>query len=325
MADSAAEGRDQRRNLLLLVLLGLAWGSAYPVIRYGIVSGATPITFAAARYALTALSIAGVAAVTRLPRPSARAMVLSAVIGLPIVGVYGLLLYVGEQTTSGSLSAILIAVAPFLTTLFALSLLPGESVNRIGYVGLAAGFVGVIVLVAPPPGVQLATSIWGPIAVVGAAGSFALGSVLLRKWRPEGETLWGVSMQFVVATVFLFALVPVLEPRPSLPVTSPVLLSLAYLLLVPSTIGYVLYFYLHHRIGPGQTNVVAYINPIAALSIGVFLFAEPFEWWELAGFALILIGLTLLTRYGRPRVPREGAPGGGGAGPGVRGYARGKR
>jgi probable blue pigment (indigoidine) exporter len=297
------DGRDQRRNILLLVVLGLVWGSAYPVIRYGIVSGATPITFAAARYALTVVSIAAVAAVSRIPRPNARAMLLSAVIGLPIVGVYGLLLYVGEQTTSGSLSAILIAVAPFLTTLFALSLLPGESVTRIGVIGLAAGFIGVIVLVAPPPGVQLATTIWGPVAVVGAAASFALGSVLLRKWRPEGETLWGVAVQFAVATAFLTATVPVLEPHPSLPLTGPVLLSLAYLLVVPSTIGYVLYFYLHHRIGPGQTNVVAYINPIAALSIGVLLFAEPFEWWELAGFALILLGLTLLTRYGRPRRP----------------------
>jgi probable blue pigment (indigoidine) exporter len=298
-----SDGRDQRRNILLLVVLGLVWGSAYPVIRYGIVSGATPITFAAARYALTVVSIAAVAAVSRIPRPNVRAMLLSAVIGLPIVGVYGLLLYVGEQTTSGSLSAILIAVAPFLTTLFALSLLPGESVTRIGVIGLAAGFIGVIVLVAPPPGVELATTIWGPVAVVGAAASFALGSVLLRKWRPEGETLWGVAVQFAVATAFLTATVPVLEPHPSLPLTGPVLLSLAYLLVVPSTIGYVLYFYLHHRIGPGQTNVVAYINPIAALSIGVLLFAEPFEWWELAGFALILLGLTLLTRYGRPRRP----------------------
>jgi drug/metabolite transporter (DMT)-like permease len=298
-------GQDPRRNLILLVVLGLVWGSAYPVIRYGLVAGATPIAFAAARYALTAVSIAAVAALARIPRPTARALLLSAVVGLPIVGAYGLLLYIGEQTTSGSFSAILIAVAPFLTTLFALPLLPGESVTRVGYLGLAVGFIGVIVLVEPPAGIQLASSIWGPVEVVGAAASFAFGSVLLRKWRPEGETLWGVSVQFVVATAFLVGLIPLLEPQSALPLSGPVLLSLAYLLIVPSTIGYVLYFYLHHRIGPGQTNVVAYINPVAALSIGVLLFAEPFAWWELAGFGLILVGLTLLTRYGRPPSPGQ--------------------
>jgi probable blue pigment (indigoidine) exporter len=293
------------RTLLLLVVLGLIWGSAYPVIRYGLVEGATPLTYAAVRYLFSAIAIAAVAAATRVPRPNARSLGLSGVIGLPIVGVYGLLLYVGEATTSGNLSAILIAVAPLLTALFALPILPGERLHRWGYLGLIVGFVGVAVLVAPPPGIVLASSVWGPVEVVGAAASFAIGSVILRRQRPEGETLWGVSVQFAVATAFLVALLPVLEPHPALPLTDGVLLTLAYLVLGPSLAGYALYFYLHHHVGPGRANVVAYVNPVAALTIGTLLFLEPFQWWELAGFALIVVGLTLLTRFGRPRPAPE--------------------
>lgn len=299
-----------------MILLGMIWGSAYPVIRYGLVEGATPLTYAAVRYAFAAIAIAATAAATRVPRPGARSLGLSALLGLPIVGIYGLLLYVGEATTSGNLSAILIAVAPLLTALFALPILPGENLHRWGYVGLVVGFVGVAVLVAPPPGIVLASSLWGPVEVVGAAASFAVGSVLLRKKRPGGETLWGVSVQFAVATLFLAVLLPVLEPHPALPLTGGVLLSLAYLVVVPSLIGYSLYFYLHHHVGPGRANVVAYVNPVAALSIGTLLFMEPFEWWELAGFALILVGLTLLTRYGRPR-PAAPIPSGGSEGHGT--------
>jgi probable blue pigment (indigoidine) exporter len=294
---------DARRSLLLLVVLGLIWGSAYPVIRYGIVEGATPIAFAASRYGITAVAIAGIAAAARLPRPNPRALALSAVLGIPIVGVYGLLLYVGEQTTSGGLASILIAVTPLLTALFVLPVLPGESMHRLGFVGLAVGFVGVFVLVAPPPGVTLASSVWGPVAVLGASASFAVGSVFLRARRPEGETLWGVSVQFAVATAFLAGLLPLLEPRSALPPSNGVLLALAYLVLLPSIVGYALYFYLHHHIGPGQANVVAYVNPVAALSIGTLLFGELFSWWELVGFALVAVGLTLVTglvRSGRP-------------------------
>ncbi len=176
--------------------------------------------------------------------------------------------------------------------------------------GLVVGFVGVVVLVAPPPGVVLASTLWGPLAVVGAAASFAVGSVVLRARRPEGETLWGVSVQFAVATVFLAVLIPVIEPQSALPDSSGVLLSLAYLIVIPSAVGYTLYFYLHHRVGPGQSNLVAYMNPVAALSIGTLLFGEPFEWWELAGFALIIVGLTLLTQLGQDRRdhPTPGPP-----------------
>jgi drug/metabolite transporter (DMT)-like permease len=292
-----------RRSLVLLVVLGLIWGSAYPVIRYGIVEGATPIVFAATRYAITAAAIAGIAAATRLPRPDRKALAISAVLGIPIVGVYGLLLYVGEQTTSGGLASILIGVTPILTALFSLAVLPGETMHRLGFVGLAVGFVGVFVLVAPPPGVTLASSVWGPVAVLGASASVAIGSVLLRARRPEGETLWGVSVQFAAATAFLAGSLPVLEPHSTLPLTNGVLFALAYLVLLPSLVGYTLYFYLHHHIGPGQANTVAYVNPIAALSIGTLLFGEPFSWWELVGFALVAVGLTLVTGLLRPRRP----------------------
>lgn len=298
-----------RRNLLLLIVVGLIWGSAYPVIRYGLLDGATPIVFAASRYALSAVAMAFLAAATGVARPNARALGLSALLGIPIVGFYGLLLYVGEQSTSGGLAAILIAVTPLLTAVLALVLLPGESLGRAGYIGLAVGFLGVVILVFPPPGVVLASSIWGPVAVVGAALSFAIGSVLLRRERPEGETLWGVSVQFAVATLALTAFLPVLEPHPTLPVNTGGLLALAYLILLPSVVGYALYFYLHHQVGPGRANVVAYVNPVAAISIGTLLFGESFQLWELAGFALVIAGLTILTRFGRPTPPvQEAAP-----------------
>jgi len=284
---------------VLLVILGLIWGSAYPVIRFGIVSGASPIAFADARYAVSAVAIAALALATKVPRPSARALGLSALIGLPIVGLYGLFLYVGEEFTSGGLASILIAVAPLMTVLFALPVLPGESLKKTGYLGLAFGFVGVFVLVFPPPGVVLATNLWGPVLVLAAGASFAIGSVILRAKRPEGETLWGVSVQFAVATMFLLIVLPFLEPASTLPLSRNVLVSLAYLVLMPSVAGYALYFALHHRIGPGRANVVAYVNPVAALSIGTLLFAEPFEWWELAGFGLVVVGLTLVTGIGR--------------------------
>ncbi len=296
----ASSPSSPRRTLLLLITLGLIWGSAYPVIRFGIVSGATPLTFAAARYGVSAVAIAALAAATAVTRPSGRSLALSAALGIPIVGLYGLFLYLGEATTSGGLAAILIGVTPLLTALFALPVLPGESLHRIGYVGLIVGFVGVTILVAPPPGIRLASSVWGPVEVLIASASFAVGSVLLRKYRPEGETLWGVAVQFAVATALIAAVLPLLEPQPRLPLTGDVLASLAYLVALPSVTGYALYFYLHHQVGPGRANVVAYVNPIAALSIGTFLFAEPFEWWELLGFAIVLVGLTLLTRYGRP-------------------------
>jgi drug/metabolite transporter (DMT)-like permease len=197
-----------------------------------------------------------------------------------------------------------------LTALFALPVLPGESLSVTGYLGILLGFAGVFILVVPPAGLTLASSVWGPVEIVGAAVSFAIGSVFLRVNRPEGETFWGISVQFAIATVLLLAVLPILDPRPSLPDSRGVLLSLVYLVAAPSLVGYALYFSLHHRVGPGRANVVAYVNPVAAIVVGTLLFGEALEWWELAGFALVLIGLTLVLRPGRVPRPadREDSP-----------------
>jgi probable blue pigment (indigoidine) exporter len=136
---------------------------------------------------------------------------------------------------------------------------------------------------------------------LGAAVSVAFGTVLLRRYRPHGETLWGVSVQFTVATVFLLAVLPVVEPHPAFPFTAGTVFALAYLVLLPSLVGYSLYFYLHHRIGPARANLVAYVNPVAAVLVGTLIFAEPFQLWELGGLALIIVGLAILTRFRRPR------------------------
>jgi drug/metabolite transporter (DMT)-like permease len=295
-----------RKIYSLLAVVGALWGSAFPVIRYGIVSGASPILFAGVRYGMAAVILASVAAATRIPQPDSKSVGFSALAGLPIVGIYALLLYSGELTTSGGLTAILAAVTPLATVPFALRFLPGESLRRWGYVGLAVGFVGVAVLVVPPPGVTLATSVWGPVEIVAASVSFAAGTVLLRTRRPGGESMWGLSAQFACAAAFLMVATAVFEPHPNLPLSNGVILALAYLILVPAVVGNSLYYYLHHHVGPGQANVVAYVNPVAALAIGTLLLGEPFSWWELVGLGLVVVGLTLLARSRRP--PKRRSP-----------------
>ena len=52
--DRTGPGERGRSDLALVILLGVLWGTAFPVIRAGIVAGAPPLLFAAVRYVLTA-------------------------------------------------------------------------------------------------------------------------------------------------------------------------------------------------------------------------------------------------------------------------------
>ncbi len=277
--------------------MGIVWGSAYVFIREGIVFGASPLLFAAVRYLLSAAAFAALAAARREAVPPRREAVVSAGLGgILIIGMYGGLLYWGEQYTTGGYAAVLAATAPIITVVVAYSLLPSERLGPLALGGLALGFVGAVVLVAPALfGSSIGT--WpGPAFVLGAYLSTAVGTVLLRRMASGRQGLWQIALQFVVAGALLIAAGAVLPYPERLPSVAAVWYSLVALVLLSSVIGYFGYFALHHRVGPVRANIVAYLVPLAGVGIGSGFFAEPITLWEVVGFLIVIGGVTLILR-----------------------------
>ena len=298
--------RVTRTDLLLLVALGLLWGSAYVAIREGIVAGASPFAFAGARYAIVAALLAVVASLRREPWPDRRAALLSAAVGGTfIIGLYGMLLYWGEQFTSGGYASVLSGTGPILTVVMAYSLLPSERLSRTAVIGVIVGFLGILVLVLPSLVGGTGGSWMGPVAITGAFVVFPLGTVLLRRWSKGPEGVWQLSLQFAVGAGILGLAVVALPGPEQLPLTLSVWAALLALVVFASLLGYVVYFRLHHRIGPGRANLVAYLLPLVGVGLGSGIFGESVTVWEVGGFLLVVTGLTLVfTARNRARVGR---------------------
>jgi len=281
---------------LFLLALSVLWGSAYVAIRQGILAGASPFAFAGARYGLVAVLLALVALTRREALPDRRAALLSALVGgTLVIGLYGMLLYWGEQFTSGGYASVLSGTAPILTVVFSYFLIRSERLTPRAVIGVGVGFVGVVVLVFPELLVGgLASSWMGPLAVLGAFVVFPLGTVLLRRWSTGGEGLWQLSYQFGVGAGILGVAVAVTPGSGHLPFTLVVWGWLLVLVVFASLLGYVVYFRLHHRIGPARANLVAYLLPIVGVGLGSGLFGEAITTWEVGGFLLVAAGLTLV-------------------------------
>lgn len=285
----------------LLVTLSLLWGSAYLFIRAGIVQGASPLAFAATRYALSAAAFVLLGAIRREAWPQKGALAVSAGVGgVLLIGLYGGFLYWGEQSTTGGYAAALSASVPILTVAASYSLLPQERLGPLALGGIALGSVGVVVLVLPDLAAPVAGNWSGAVFVVAAFVSTSVGSVLLRRFGGGRQGLYQIGTQFAVGTVVL-GVGMLFAPGPEVvPWTAPVLGSLVALVVLASLAGYFVYFLLHHRIGPGRANVVAYLLPLVGIGLGSGLFGEPVTIWEVVGFVTVLGGVTLVTRGSRP-------------------------
>jgi drug/metabolite transporter (DMT)-like permease len=279
----------------LLAMVSLVWGAAYVFIRQGIVLGASPLAFAAVRYALSAAGFAVLAAVRGQPLPARRAVLASAGIGgILIIGIYGGLLYWGEQYTTGGYASVLASTAPLFTVAIGFGILASERLGALGLVGMAVGFTGTAVLVVPELAGSPLGSWQGPAFILGAMASTAVGTVLLRKYGGGPQNLWQIGTQFAVAGLLLGGGTLVLPVRTALPLSAGVLEALAILVVLSSLVGYFGYFALHHRVGPVRANIVAYLVPLVGVGIGTGLYAEPITTWELAGVAIVLAGVSLI-------------------------------
>lgn len=307
MADRPDQGPSPARggrgsDLALLLLLGGLWGSAFPIIRLGLLAGASPLAFGAARYAAAAGVMALIALARREGLPSSRDLALYAVLGgVFIIGGYAALLYTAEVAIGGGLAAILIATAPLSSAVLGYPLL-AERIGRGGVLGIVVGFVGVVVISLPSAS-GLGAGELAPVLEALAAGVvFAIGSVLLRRTVPRPSGSWALTTEFAAGALLLGALALRPGSGSALPLNPTVIATLAILVASPSVLGYAIYFRLHHRVGPTRANLVSYVSPLAGLAVGILFVGETVGVEELAGFLLIVGGLSLLHR--RPSGPR---------------------
>jgi len=143
--------------------------------------------------------------------------------------------------------------------------------------------------------------------VVAAAIATSLGSVLIRRFVPAPPTMWGLTTEFATASALLavFSLGPGLGS--ALPINDATVGSLAYLAIGPSVVGYTIYFHLLHRGGPTKATLVAYLNPLTGITLGILLLGETLSVAEVAGFLLIVAGVLAFQRE-RARAPGAADP-----------------
>ncbi|PSQ18069.1 EamA family transporter [Halobacteriales archaeon QS_8_69_73] len=280
--------------IALFAVLATMWGLSFPAISVGL-EHLPPLLFAAFRYDTAAVLLLGYAAVaTDDWRPAGRND-LEAVVwgGLFLVAGNGLL-FIGQQTVPSGVAAILQALVPILTALWALALL-GERLSAVGAVGVAVGFLGVGLIVQPDPGNLLAGDTAGRLIVLGQVASVSLGGVLVDRAAPSMERVAMTGWAMLFGGVVLHALS--LSAGETAPATAPAALgAVVYLGVFSTALAFVIYFTLLERRGAFEASLVAYLVPLVATVAGVVLLGETVGPLSLAGFLVVFVGFALLKR-----------------------------
>jgi drug/metabolite transporter (DMT)-like permease len=294
------------KTLLAFGIIYFVWGSTFLAIRVG-VREVPPFLLAGMRFLIAGLVLFGWTMARRERLPSGRQWASVSLLALLIFGLdYGLLFWAEQRVPSG-LAAVMLAMIPAFMALSEIAFLKTQRLTaRLG-LALLIGLGGVAVLVSRSldlGGEPIDTL--GAAALIFASINWSIASVLSRKLPLPTSKVMSSGTQMLVGGVFLFLASAALGEfrgfHPSA-VSRGAWLSLLYLIVAGSIIGFTAYVWLLHHESPTKVGTYAYVNPLVAVLIGYFLGGEALGLRTILGTLFVLISVVVITTTSAKKKP----------------------
>jgi drug/metabolite transporter (DMT)-like permease len=299
------------RDLAVFWLLSVLWSGNWLLIKVGL-EGLPPFRFAGLRMVLASLLLA--AFVLRRGRPSVSASEARtiALVGFLQIGVSYACVFTAEQWIDSGLTALIFSSFAIWVPVLGHFLLAGEPLTARTILATLSGVAGVAVIELPAlaragslPAGSLAL---GGLLVLVSAVVSALSAVIVKKRLASVSALASVWGQSVVAALVLLGAAAVFERDTASRWTPGTLFSLGYLAVV-GTFTFLGSQWLIPRLPVAVVGTFPILNTLLALLWGSLLGNERITARAVAGGALILSGVVIVTVRTRARAPEPAASG----------------
>jgi drug/metabolite transporter (DMT)-like permease len=253
-----------------------------------------PLTLVLARVALAALILLpiGRALGFSLPGSFGAWRAFAALAILNNVVPFSLIFY-GQTRIASALASVLNATTPLFTLILA-RIFAGEPLTAARLGGVLLGILGVATLMGPEALAANAGSTIGMLCVLGAALSYGLAALWMRRLR-DVPPIVAAQAQLLCSTLLLLPPAAMVDrfwelPLPTLPAAGAVL-GLAAL---STALAYIVFFRISATAGPSNVMLVTLLIPVTATGLGAFVLGEQLAPNQVAGALVIASALLVI-------------------------------
>jgi drug/metabolite transporter (DMT)-like permease len=280
--------------IILLVVTMIIWGSGFAVTKASL-DEIPPILFALLRFVIASLLLVGLAGMrgglAKLPRPAPVGTI--ALMGLTGVCLYYLGFNISLLYTSASQGALIQSFIPVVTALLAVFFLK-ESLSAKRILGIGVSIAGIILIMAlAGTNADAPNPLLGNLLMLGAVVVWSVYTILAKRLAhidqvvvTAGGTVIG-ALLLVPATLIEFWQSGAAFPA----ISGSGWLSIIYLGAISSAGGLLLYNRSLEYLDASQTANFLNLMPVVAVATAVLFLGENITGWQLAGGALVLLGV----------------------------------
>lgn len=275
------------------ILFVLLWSSGFIGARLGM-PYVEPMTFLSLRMVFVVAILIIIAFIARVGFLSAPEIGHSLVAGFLVHGLYlgGVFVAIGQGVPAG-ISALIPGLQPVLISTIANRFM-GEPVNRLQWLGLALGLIGVLV-VLHDRSIVAAGSVLGWIASFASLIGISLGTLYQKRFCGGIDWRSGNAVQYAGALVVFAAAAFAFETR-VIHWSGELIFALAYLVIVLSIAAVALMYWLIRRSAATGFASLFYLVPAVTALMAFLLFGEKLDAISVGGMVMCAVGVVLANR-----------------------------
>jgi drug/metabolite transporter (DMT)-like permease len=286
------------QTLLAFAIIYLVWGSTFLAIRIG-VREVPPLLLAAMRFSTAGLVLYLWTSLKGEPSPTWTQWRSAILLGFVIFVIdYGILFWAEQRVPSG-IAAVVLATIPVFMALSEIIFLRTRQLTARLVLALSVGLAGVAVLMNRSLNLGgEPVNRTGAVALIISSLSWSIASVLTRKMPLPSSKVRSAGAQMLAGGLLLTLTSALLGEFPRFhpsAVSRAAWLSLLYLIVAGSIVGFTAYVWLIHHESPTKVGTYAYVNPVIAVLLGYFFGGEGLGLRTILGSICILLSVILIT------------------------------
>ncbi|PSH68073.1 EamA family transporter [Phyllobacterium brassicacearum] len=300
MSAPASQTPAFAKEIALLAVLATLWGASYTFIKIG-VETIPPITFIAARTLIAGGLLLAIIKMRGLWLPRDPAIWKRFLIQACINSVIPFTLIAwAELTVDAGLATILNSTTPIFAFLLTVLITRHEAVTGRKVFGVAAGIVGISLIIGLEAFDGLGKELISQLAIVVATISYACAAIFGRGFKGL-DPMIPAAGSLICGAVLLIPVSLVFDQPWTITPSADSILALLGLSVFSTALAFVIYFRLIHTLGSVSTTSQAYLRVPIGVGIGILFLGETLASTAWFGLIFVIAGVAAMTLPSRKK------------------------
>jgi drug/metabolite transporter (DMT)-like permease len=216
--------------------------------------------------------------------------------------------FLGLQYITAALERLILYLNPTLVLLMS-ALFLGRRIMRLDWIALGLSYAGILLVFWHDVSLAGDNTALGALLVFGSALCYAGYLVLSGELVARVGAIRLTSYAMCAASAGVLLQFALMRPLSNLAASAPVLWLSAFNGFFCTVLPVFATMMAVARIGAGNAALTAMVGPVSTIALGYLFLGEAIGGWQLAGTALVLAGVFVLSRKGAAaRAPAPNAP-----------------